>query len=167
MLTQRLWVDSSTRCEGSYCLQLPGTSLPRRVLPCLSFAMRQRFIQTHSVIIQKTWVSSSRWSPWNCRLPPLCKWHHQSCLCTQHKIPQDRRSHVISGFRREVDETCALLGYYAASSSCNYHYSLNYHNSLRNRSEDICSLKCHFGESNAPKICQAISVTKCYTYDLH
>jgi hypothetical protein len=35
---------------------------------------------------------------------------------------------VISGFRRKVDENCALLAYYAASSARNvgsiYHYSL-------------------------------------------
>jgi len=31
---------------------------------------------------------------------------------------------VISGFRREVAENCALLGYYAASSGRNYHCSL-------------------------------------------
>jgi hypothetical protein len=34
----------------------------------------------------------------------LCVWMKQT------------KKHVISGFRRKVDENCALLGYYAASS---------------------------------------------------
>jgi hypothetical protein len=34
----------------------------------------------------------------------------------KHKALVINRSHVISGFRREVDANCALLGYCAASS---------------------------------------------------
>jgi hypothetical protein len=53
---------------------------------------------------------------------------------------------VISGFRREVDENCDLLGYYASSSNSlpigcpetsvrNYHYSL--HNNPEERSSRV------------------------------
>jgi hypothetical protein len=40
----------------------------------------------------------------------------------------------ISGFRREVAENCALLGYYAASSG-----NFSYHYSLRNNPEEESS----------------------------
>ena len=72
----------------------------------------------------------------------------------------EHRLWVISGFRREVAENCALLGYYAASSdnflptfrenlsvsSSGFKSVRNYHYSLRNNPEkrgsqgqDTCS----------------------------
>ena len=45
---------------------------------------------------------------------------------------------MVSGFRREVDENCALLGYYTVSSG-NLPMSVrNYHYSLPN-SPEVCS----------------------------
>jgi len=41
---------------------------------------------------------------------------------------------VFAGFRGEVDENCALLGYYATSSS--YFFGKNYHYSLHNNPEE-------------------------------
>jgi hypothetical protein len=47
--------------------------------------------------------------------------------------------YVISGFRREADENCALLGYYAASGGgpigCPETSVRNHHYSLRNNLE--------------------------------
>ena len=95
------------------------------------------------------------------------RWHRQSFGNVRSiKSQKALRSHVISGLR-EVDENCALLGYYAASSGGNYHYSLNYHNSLRNRPEESRCLRYNFRLSNIPKICQAINNSKCNTFDLN
>ena len=55
---------------------------------------------------------------------------------------------VVSGFRREVDENCVLLGCYAASSGnslstfrdrCPERSVKNYHYSLRNDPEESSS----------------------------
>jgi len=43
-------------------------------------------------------------------------WHIQHCMAKGLKNLKNVRTFMISGFRRETDESCALLGNYAASS---------------------------------------------------
>jgi len=43
-------------------------------------------------------------------------WHIQHCTTKGLKNLKNVRTFMISGFRREIDESCALLGHYAASS---------------------------------------------------
>jgi hypothetical protein len=87
------------------------------------------------------------------------------CICIRRLFP----SYIISGFRREADENCALLGYYAANSGdslstfrddlsvpysrikmgligCTKTSKRNYHYSLRNNPEERSSLlfSCSF-----------------------
>jgi hypothetical protein len=58
-----------------------------------------------------------RWELWSCRcrITQLLR-QLKRCQNLVKMLGLYRETCMISGFRREVDENCALLGYYAASS---------------------------------------------------
>jgi uncharacterized membrane protein YkvI len=75
-------------CVTQYTV--PSAAVSRPNAPCIHYCIRV-------VIIHKIFLYELR------------------CVLRKKKEKEQKLS-VISGFRRDVDEICALLGYYAASS---------------------------------------------------